>query len=221
MRTDLPKALVTADDRPLIHYSTSEFVPYARSVLVVVREEHKSSFVGTHWHSVVKPTYVVQTNLTGTAEAVRLGLLASSSKWLVVVWADHVGASAFPLDAILVEMNSEADLVLPVVERPDPYVYFEVLDHRITRFNETHRGAPSVAKGLSDCGVFALRRDAVLGPLSEFVHDHSGAEELNFLQFFASCHADSLRSRLLRLEDFRLTIGVNSPDDLDQLGALL
>jgi bifunctional N-acetylglucosamine-1-phosphate-uridyltransferase/glucosamine-1-phosphate-acetyltransferase GlmU-like protein len=206
------KALVLVGGMPLIRWATGPFYGSASRSVLVVRPSQVASFRAAgfgDWH------VVHQTRVNGTACAVRQGLNSCLADWVYVVWADHAGANLFPvLPTLDAAISADCDILIPVVARDDPYVYFALDASGVPiEVVETKHG-PRVDRGISDCGVFLGRRVALqhlFDSLGEDVCDAVG--EVNFLTVLCQAHGFGLKVLTHRLYDERLTMGINSPED--------
>lgn len=216
MKSHNPKPLVYLDGETLIDISTQALESIASRVVAVINPDHEEAFQASAWSQRHGPVYAYQPEPLGTAEAVWLGLQVTTTADAVIVWADHVGARFFPAKDIYRNFKmSEADILVPTVHRKEPYVYFELDDHGYpTAFHETRLGAKQVSSGWSDCGVFFCRKDPLLSFLSKQSFGSKTVEQ-NFLSLIPRMRESGLTVNTCTLSDVRLTIGLNSREDLD------
>jgi bifunctional N-acetylglucosamine-1-phosphate-uridyltransferase/glucosamine-1-phosphate-acetyltransferase GlmU-like protein len=220
MSGELPKALVPWQGRPLIETSISSLAPFADEIVVIVRPEAEPLFMQHMSRDLLhRCRFATQEIASGTSWAVSLGLRECRSSRTIVVWADHVGASRFSSMQVssLLNRAEVADIVVPIVHRKSPYAYFELQDDgSIFEFRETRRGAQRVEFGWSDCGTFLVRTSSVSKFLgSHLVHDNE--PDSNFLSTFSAARDDGLRVETVEMPDLRLTVGINSQEDLHRL----
>lgn len=210
-----PKPLVEYNNQFLIEYSTRKIVKQAESVTVVVSSATEYLFKDVLTSIGGKDIkYVVQPFSNGTAHAVHIGMSKCDQQTAVIVWADHIGASRFSIELLdFGLLGNDWDIVVPVVRKEDPYVYFEIDDtDGITNFYETKIGAPKVKEGLSDCGVFVIRVSSVLDKL-EFLLQ-SDSQDQNLLSLFPALHNLGLNVIAYPVNDPLLTLGANTHDEL-------
>ncbi len=220
--SDFPKSLVKFQGRALIDWATEAFVSKVNRMVIVIRSEHES-FFREHYSN--KPdltvTYVIQDKARGTAFAVQSGLNSVMTNFALVVWGDHIGASFFPQSQIFIfDEQGNKDFILPLVHRELPYVYFSRKGPKSNlSFHETKKGSPKIGYGLSDCGVFLFKTKPILDFLKDNLFSSDGymEEDLNFLSLFGSMQSLGLSIHEIVLSDIKLTYGVNSFQELDQL----
>ena len=220
-KKDLPKALIAFCDSTLLQMSIKNFVEFSDELAFVIRSEHEELFRKHTQHLEYKrPKFITQITANGTAEAVRLGLENMQSPWVLLVWGDHIGASRLDLQLLFNEVDNESDFLLPLVERANPYVYFELENsERNLDFFETKVGAPRIHFGFSDCGVFLFKKDVVLKFLKNRVSpitQPGDIKEINFLSLFSTMKSVGIKFKTLKFQDQLLTIGVNSPAELTE-----
>ncbi|MDO8309665.1 MAG: HAD-IA family hydrolase [Actinomycetota bacterium] len=210
-----PKALRDVAGRPMIGWIAAAFAAHCRKAVVVTRPGDEAAVVqAVRDAGIDDVTPVAQVSPRGTADAVRAGLAAVDDDAAVVVWADHLGAVRFP-GAWDGPVGPPDGLVLPLVRRPDPYVYFTPdSSGRPLMFHETRHGAPRVAEGLSDCGVFLLRPGPVARALDGLLADDAGAD-VNFLSLFERMADLGVSVQAHVLADPLLSTGVNTAAELD------
>jgi len=215
MGGEIPKALVRTGEVFLIEYTTEALVPHLEEIICVVSPSALETFeeLLPILHG-KKVKYVLQENPLGTAQAIERGLAYATGEISLVVWADHVGAHFFNEEVLTSCMNeSNWDVIIPMVERANPYVYFEIDSNRcITDFHETRTGAPEVEIGLSDCGVFIVRNREISTALINL--GTKSDTEVNFLKLIPEMNKIGIRTRSILLDDYRLTLGANSEKEL-------
>jgi bifunctional N-acetylglucosamine-1-phosphate-uridyltransferase/glucosamine-1-phosphate-acetyltransferase GlmU-like protein len=211
----VPKALNQIDGRYLIEVSTRSLVEEAQTVVVVVSPSQRGVFEEHLPQLHGKPvTYVEQKVPNGTTGAALVGLQTATTEWSIVVWADHIGASFFDIEWFVAKMqDSRSDVYLPLVEKSDPYVYFDLdLNGRLCGFHETRKNAPRVKQGLTDCGTFLFRtvssRQAIGAAIDATLEDQ------NLLSLFPQFVANGISVEILKMDNVNLTVGVNTPSEL-------
>lgn len=223
MGSKVPKALQPVAGQPMIRWIVDAFVTHINELVVVTAPGRENEFALTLARGVNLPmTLVVQPRPTGTADAVRLGLAQATGDTAAVVWGDHLGAVLFPDCWYRDPANRLGPgLTLPLVEIPNPYVYFtpDADGHRIVA-NETKTGAPEVSTGFSDCGVFLLRREVALAAIDALHPERPGAE-VNFLSLFSRFPAVGAAVDTVTLAEPRLALGVNTPQQRNVVAAAL
>lgn len=223
MMSSTPKALVDVNGVPLIRLIVGAFASHCTDVTVVTRPGSERAFeTALSDLPGVPVATVTQPDPIGTADAIARGIAVAEGDLIAVVWGDHIGAVRFP-DALDLALTTVAGLILPLVMKRDPYVYFTPDDagRRIV-FHETKSGAPRIAAGHCDCGVLLLRRP-VVGPALDLLLDgpHRSTPDLNFLAVIADLPALGVPVETVVLNDDRLTLGVNTPAELADATGIL
>lgn len=216
MGSSLPKALLDLNGETVVECATRSLIKHAKSVILVVSGSNRELFQSrlTLLHG-VEIAFVEQPVASGTADAVYRGLRAAHTDWVVVVWADHVGASHMKIENVLGPCRDmDIDVAIPVVRKQQPYVYFDFDDQgQPMKFYETRKGAPSIKEGWSDCGVFVLKTRTVLQFLNDVQTGRDG--DVNLLALFPMMVNAGLNVQKFEMLDEILTIGTNTPGELD------
>ena len=217
MNSQVPKALTLIDGRSIIERVIERYIGFIEEVIVVIRPDHHKLFTN-HFKDFELPIKLIfQKNSNGTADAVNIALASVQSEVAIVIWGDHIGASFMPDNLISEGIGLAEDNVasFPVVYKENPYVYFEFSDSlSLESFHETRKLAPVVAYGWSDCGVFFLNKKKMHKPLNEFLGLNEDTLDLNFLQILPWLALSGNKVLALKADDERLTLGVNSKDEL-------
>ena len=211
----IPKALVPINGMTLVEFATLTLMPLCREIIMLVSPSTLDVFKGALPKiQNIDVQYIVQEIPRGTAEAVQIGLNYADSDFSVIMWADHIGAHFFSPSVLQEFWYSDTwDVVVPVLYREDPYVYFDIdEDGSIVGFNETRMGATKQAFGWSDCGVILVRNTVIRSALQRLA---TVAEaEVNFLALFPLLNKMGLRVTTKIVDDHRLTLGANSFEEL-------
>lgn len=222
-----PKALHVLGENTLIGLSTSAFLEHANEVVIVIQENQQSIFQSEFTNNLpLDVKFIYQKTPNGTASAASLGVNASSSDWVLLVWGDHIGASFLDFRAFQSRcIEYKADFYLPVIRKQNPYVYFECgADSQILNFRETRKGANNIPEGLTDCGFFFFNRSKVLDFFSNcypqaMLDVFSG--DLNFLSLLPDMQRNGIEISLVTMTDLRLTLAVNTLIELSQAQEVL
>jgi bifunctional N-acetylglucosamine-1-phosphate-uridyltransferase/glucosamine-1-phosphate-acetyltransferase GlmU-like protein len=143
-----------------------------------------------------------------------------------ITWCDQIGISQDTVRRLeeALSLASGAACVFPTVRQTPPYIHL-VRDPngRIIDVLQKREGAPMPLHGESDAGLFVLRRETYLRPLSEYEgtsRPGQGTGERNFLPFLPWL-AQRAEVKTIELRDSREALGVNTPDDLRAMEAFL
>lgn len=217
MKSDTPKTLIKIGTKSILIRIIERFRHVTDEVVLVIRPEQEKLFAKYLKLIDIRIKFVYQHNPNGTAEAVKLGLAESSCEVAIVIWGDHIGAT-FMSDFLIsdgIGMARECIVVLPIIYRDNPYVYFKFSESmEIVSFHDTHKLDPEVAFGWSDCGVFFLNKGEFSEPLDNFLKENSNVQDINFLSAFPWLTSKAKSVKTLKANDERLTLGVNSASDL-------
>jgi bifunctional N-acetylglucosamine-1-phosphate-uridyltransferase/glucosamine-1-phosphate-acetyltransferase GlmU-like protein len=202
--------------------------PLVDHVVVVVHPSFEPAIAA--WAGARKGVSIVrQDDPTGMLDAVLLASpvvteRAPDAVW--ITWGDQIAI----LPSTIARLASAMDgppapaLALPTVNTAMPYTHFARDGAgRIVRFLQRREGDAMPATGESDVGVFAMRREIFESDLhlyAEQVPRGTATGERNFVPFVAWLAA---RQRVVTVPcgDPREAIGVNTPDDLEQVAAWL
>jgi bifunctional N-acetylglucosamine-1-phosphate-uridyltransferase/glucosamine-1-phosphate-acetyltransferase GlmU-like protein len=222
MGGEVPKALSQVGDQFLIEISTRKLVEAAQTVVVVVSPTQRAFFEERlpRLHG-IPVTYVEQSVPNGTTGAVLAGLESANTEWSIVVWADHVGAKFFDVNWLVAgTSHSCSEICLPLVERPNPYVYFDLDENgRLCGFHETRKNASKVSRGLSDCGTFLLRTEPIRRAIRDSVDP--SLEDQNFLSLIPQFVSSGISVDAPILTNPNLAVGVNTPLELTEAHSIL
>jgi CTP:molybdopterin cytidylyltransferase MocA len=221
-----PKALAPLLGRPLISYVLTAIMPSADHLVVVLRPGEEKRFedalgrVG--WSKPV--TMAVQPTPTGSADAVAAGVhLAPHSVGCVVVWADQVGLSSRTVARVVEELKGgTADLVLPLIDMANPYVWIELTRGGvIERVGRARDGDVPPDRGRADLGLFGVHPDAVLRCIDEeFAAERRDDRERDFVYVLPRLS----RTRgvvIVPVDDESEAVAVNTTDDLAHAESVL
>ena len=223
---ELPKGLVPFQGKALMEWSTLNMRRVIRKGVLLIRPEDEPKFrrdlQDWDWDDI---TFSFQETPRGTAFAIQEGVKNIHSDWILCVWGDHIGARYMDIQRLLSEIEtSGADFILPVVERHDPYVYFQLNDGpNYLKFEETKNGSRRQNRGHSDCGVFLFRREIIQESLKRNLnlYDMESNYEINFLSLFQDMNQLGVTFKLIELSDVRLTIGINSQAEIMKYESIL
>ncbi len=224
-----PKLLVEVAGRPMIDHVLARYVHAVDRAIVVVSPTAESA-ARRHLGAAPMPVDIaIQEEPTGMLDAILIPLAAAarrapSSVW--ITWCDQIGIGAATV-ARLIETTADglADLALPTVEVPEPYVHF-VRDAggRIVRVLQRREGDDLPAVGETDGGLFALSAAAYLEHLPAFAaasrEEGARTGERNFTPFIPWM-ASRGEVRTFPLGDPMEAVGVNTPVELRRMEAWL
>jgi len=220
-----PKLLVSVAGRPMIDHVLARYVHAVdRAVVIVSPAAEQES--RRHLASAPMPVEIaIQEEPTGMLDAILIPS-AATARWtpgsIWITWCDQVGIRPGTV-ARLIEATAdgEADLALPTVRVPEPYVHFvRDAEGRIARVLQRREGDHLPDIGETDGGLFALSADAYFEHLAAFAAEtrDQGARtgERNFTPFIPWMAARGV-VRTFPLEDALEAVGINTPEELARM----
>lgn len=223
LRTDVPKALVLVNGKPMIDHVVDRFRPFVERVVYVVApsfaprlREHLGGHASLPWDIAeqARPTGMLDAILAA-APVVEDG----DAERVWIVWCDQVGVLPDTLRHLAgaEEADPPPPLAFPTVTRDEPYIHFvREPGGRISQVLQRREGDAMPATGESDMGVFSLSRDAFLDLLPTFaatVPLGAGTRERNFLPFIPWL---AFKGRVVTVPstDAMEATGINTPEEL-------
>lgn len=192
LRTDVPKALVLVNGKPMIDHVIERFRPFVERVVVVLAPP-LTGRMRDHLTDAARLPFDIaeQERPTGMLDAILAAAPAvedAGADRVWIAWCDQVGVLADTLQRIAdAEAGSDASLVFPTVHIDEPYIHFvRERNGRVSHVLQRREGDAMPVHGESDMGVFSLSRHALLDQLPNFaatVPLGSGTRERNFLPF--------------------------------------
>jgi bifunctional N-acetylglucosamine-1-phosphate-uridyltransferase/glucosamine-1-phosphate-acetyltransferase GlmU-like protein len=199
------------------------------SRIVVVVSPSAFDAVQAHMSARSDVALAVQPQPTGMLDAILIGTRALreadvDSVW--ITWCDQIGVDPHTVQRLstVTTRRPDAAIVFPTALRADPYIHFmRDSSGRITDVLQRREGNVMPHEGESDIGLFALSREAWRTLLREYEtagETGHGTGERNFLPFIPWV---ARRAVVLTFpcEDPMEAIGVNTPDELEQVAAFL
>lgn len=227
----VPKVMAPVAGRPMIDHLLDLYAGRVDRVVLVLHPSFASD-VQRHCAGRTLPIdYALQPSPTGMLDAIlipaaRLRALRPPVESVWVTWCDQVAVRPETVERLAraCERHPQAPLVLPTIERDEPYIHFDRgPDGAIAGVRQRREGDAMPARGESDLGLFALSPRGYFELLPEFAREVApgpATGERNFLLFapwlrgraevatFSGCHP---------LE----SLGINTPADLATVEAHL
>jgi len=222
---DVPKLMVPVDGRPMLDHLLELYAPLIDHFYVVV-SPRAQAMVNDHLAGLEYPvTVTVQDAPTGMLDAIMvpLPLLAARRPVQVwVTWCDQVAIRPQTAQRLAqaVAENPAALLVLPTMQREQPYIHLERdATGTIRRILHAREGDAMPALGESDMGLFVMSDSGCFDWLPRYasaVESGAGTGERNFLPFiaWAGQHGQVCTIPGTFPEE---CIGVNTPEELAQV----
>jgi len=165
-----------------------------------------------------------QSEPRGMADAVLCAESRVTKLNALVIWGDQVTVQSPTLQACqaLHEARPNAQLTLPTVMRPEPYIHIERgSDDRIVRVLQSREGEVQVLRGENDCGVFCFNSKSLFQTLRNEASVGAKTGEFNLLPLLPKFEAGEGSVATLRLDDLDETVGVNTKEDAARVEAIL
>lgn len=222
LRTDVPKALVRVNGKPMIDHVVDRVRPFVERVVYVVApsfaprlREHLGDGAPLPWD------IAEQERPTGMLDAILAAAPVvedSEAERVWVVWCDQVGVLPDTLTRLTgAETAGSPPLAFPTVSLEDPYIHFvREPDGRISQVLQRREGDEMPTRGESDMGVFSLSRQAFLDQLPTFaatVPLGAGTRERNFLPFIPWLAFKGPVVTVPSTDPMEAT-GINTPEEL-------
>jgi bifunctional UDP-N-acetylglucosamine pyrophosphorylase/glucosamine-1-phosphate N-acetyltransferase len=222
LESDIPKVLYPVAGRPMLDRLLDLYADVAGRFVLVLSPEFEAR-VREHCAAntllSARIDYAIQERPDGMLPAILAAAPAIAAQppgsvW--ITWCDQVAIRPGTIRRLIELTGTGADLVLPTVRKPDPYIHFDRgADGRITAVRHRREGDVMPETGESDSGLFALSARAWSEHLPCFAVEpaHGAATgERNFLPFIPWM---ARRGTVLTLdvEDEVESLGVNTPAD--------
>ena len=218
-----PKNLFKVSGRQILNWIIDQ-VPEEISELVIVTS---NSHLLTYQDEITKqylkkiPSILIkiQPKAEGTLSAIKIGLSASSNDMNLVIWGDQIGVTEAFLNSLMLNADEESTIVLPLIYKSNPYVYFTLDDTgKILSFVETKETNLNVFGGLTDSGTFLLSRSKMQAAF-EYLYEHEKLDieiknECNFLSTFKILESKGFLIKKLIHYDLNSTHAINSIEDV-------
>jgi bifunctional UDP-N-acetylglucosamine pyrophosphorylase/glucosamine-1-phosphate N-acetyltransferase len=226
----MPKLLVPVAGRPMIDHLLDLYAEWVDRFVLVL---HPSFADDVKRHCATRDLpidYAIQESPTGMLDAILIPLEqlrasepnAPSSVW--VTWCDQVAIRSQTVarlsDCSL--RHPDAPLILPTIERHEPYIHFERDAHNeICHVRQRHEGDSMPEIGESDLGLFCMSARGYFDLLPEFAREVApGAltRERNFLLFIPWLRGRGAVASFAGTDPIE-SLGVNTLADLEAVEA--
>jgi bifunctional UDP-N-acetylglucosamine pyrophosphorylase/glucosamine-1-phosphate N-acetyltransferase len=218
----VPKLLAPVAGRPMIDHLFDLYAEWVERIVLVVRPDALDAVKA---HCADRPLEVrleTQEEPTGMLDAAcipleGLGDLRPARVW--ITWCDQVAVHAETVRGLVEaeRRHPDAALILPTVERSNPYVHLvRDAEDRIARVRHRREGDAMPGVGENDLGLFSLSDRAAFEWLPEFAAQAppgAATRERNFLNLLpwlddrGTVHTFDGRHAIE-------SVGINTPEDL-------
>ena len=222
---DLPKPLVAVAGEPMIDRVLRLYDGHVDAAVLVVHPRAEATMREHVGRSTRSVRLAVQDSPTGMLDAILLAtpdvaFAAPEAIW--ITWCDQVAVRPETVRRLAAEQAAQpaAALVMPTVQRADPYIHLaRDASGRIVRVLHRREGDAMPARGESDMGLFALSAGAFFEMLPAYaaaVEAGASTGERNFLPFIAWAAARSTVVTFPAIDPME-AVGVNTPQELKQV----
>lgn len=222
---DQPKILYPIAGRTILNRLIDLLEPYCSQLIFVLSPSGQAAVAPKiNQRLGSRATIAIQNEPKGMADAIYQALPLVKTPQTLIIWGDQVAVRPQTVEQVMKiqEYNPEAELTLPLVTRPDPYLYYQtdrsgllikVLEHR--------EGARMPKIGQTDCGVFALTtaglKELFAEEIAKGITLSRGTKEWNFLPLLPRYERGGQSVTGLALTNLEETIGVNDQRDVKVL----
>jgi bifunctional UDP-N-acetylglucosamine pyrophosphorylase / glucosamine-1-phosphate N-acetyltransferase len=225
----LPKLLVPVNGRPMIDHVLERYADLVDRTIVIVAPV-TAAMVRDHLLGRPEPTELaIQPSPTGMLDAIlapagRLVDHPPDEVW--ITWCDQVAVRAGTVAALAAALAAEPApaLAFPTVTTPEPYIHFaRDGSGRISRVLQRREGDSMPPVGEGDLGLFGMTYATYHEALSDYAATAGPGDathERNFLPFIPWL-ARRAPVASFPAGDPEEAIGINTPEDLARVGAVL
>lgn len=221
----MPKVLAPVAGRPMIDHLLDLYAAWVDRFVLVL---HPSFVDDVKRHCATRDLsidYAIQESPTGMLDAIlipleQLRLLAHEAPDQVwVTWCDQVAIRQQTVARLAdcTERHPNATLILPTIERREPYIHFERdVQGEIGQVRQRREGDSMPEVGESDLGLFSMSARGYFELLPEFARDvPAGTQTLerNFLLFIPWLRGRGAVTSFAGTDPIE-SLGVNTPADL-------
>ncbi len=222
---DKPKILYPIAGRPILDWLIDLLDPYCAKLIFVLSPSGE-----THIAPLLKKRLpgrfeiAIQDPPRGMADAIYQAVPKLTTPYTLIIWGDQVAIRPDTIQNVmkLQQFNPEAKLTMPLVQREEPYVHYNLDSrNRFTRVLEKREGANMPAIGESDCGLFACNtarlQEIFQLEMQKGITYSQATHEWNFLPLLPQFDSGGESVCALRLTSLEETIGVNDTRDAARL----
>ena len=225
-----PKALHEVAGRPMLDWLIDLYKPHAEAVVLVLQPE-SVELVARHTKGWLLPTRIaLQEQPTGMVDALLAARPAAAQlrpERVWVTWCDQIAVRRETVRALSAadEEREEDALILPTVQRVDPYVHLETArEGGVSRVRHRREGDRMPGIGRSDVGLFSMSAatfDEDLPRYAEGAEPGALTGELNFLPFLTWLSQRGAGVATIPASDPEEAVGVNDAADQARVEAFL
>lgn len=227
LKFDRPKILYKIYNRPIGEWLCQLVVPFVERLVFVLSEKGAVEVAPylSKWLINTEYSVVIQKEPLGMGDAISICEESIQTEQFFVVWGDQVSLTSRTLKECIDSFERQGcHLVLPVVEKESPYVYFDLSNnYEIRGVNETREAAPAIERGFSDCGLFLFDKLELFRLLGKQTMSNnsigSSTGEFNLLPIFTQF--ESSKTSCVFIDNSEEALGVNTPEDAERAEVIL
>ncbi|MEK7494912.1 MAG: NTP transferase domain-containing protein [Patescibacteria group bacterium] len=226
---DKPKILYPIAGRTILDRLVSLLEPYCGRFIFVFSPEnapHVTPLLEEDARIAGRFEAPIIVGSRGMADSISQALPLIDTPYTLIIWGDQVAISKETIESVmrLHQFSQGAKLTLPLFQRENPYVHYEVDENGLlVRVLQKREGDTMPALGESDAGLFAVETQRLKEVYEQVVRDGfvPGNEtgEWNFLPMLPLFVTTKEDMNGYRLDSFEETVGVNDSNDARLLEA--
>lgn len=227
MNSKLPKALQPVAGEPSICRIIKQFGDIVSDVHIVAspKFKHRLEKAIERENFPQNVHYIVQENPTGILDAVHLGAQQTGNVPTWLIWCDQPCYDKSFLEDILTDCkNREFDVAVPIFEKTDGYIHYNIDGKSVEQIYETREGDFVPRPSISDGGLFYFKNNFLcdLAKVTDLVRAGDKTGEKNFIKIFESSVFPPHRSiRFIYKGTDDRCQGFNTPKELDLVSSIV
>ena len=202
----------------LIENIINKVEPFCKKIILIIRKEHKSK-IKKILKNKKNITYVVQSNPSGMATAISLGLRKTKTIYSAILWADQIGLSKDTIKKTIYTHIKMKNLIsLPVFNTTKPYTLIKFKKNKlIKKIIQSREEKIKLKSGFKDCGLFCANTKKLEKELNSLIKNKkiitNKTKEYDFLKSFEYL---SKKNRIFSIKTNNKidSLGINSINDV-------
>ena len=219
LMSNTPKILYSLAGKTILEWIYSYCSEACREIVLVLSPEGKKylvPFINKKGYENIK--IAVQTNPIGMADAIKVGFKQCSYDNVFVVWGDQPCYSKNTLAFMSSRLANiiECQMIFPALKTYNPYVHYETNNSgMLTEVLERREDDNMPKLGLSDSGLFLLRRSALGNILSRIESMALGKKtnERSFIRLLPALEKDNDSIKYFFTSSESECLGINTQEE--------
>lgn len=221
MNKKVPKSLISHEGISVLEHILGKYRAYVKNVVLVLRNNlYVQEFEGIFKKLDFEYYIAFQESAKGSFFAIKNAINQFDDKVapnFYINWGDHPTIKEKVVKDMKVALakDPQTSLVLPLVEKENPYVSYILKNKRVVDVIESKTIDFAIKKGLNDCGSFLVNK-SIFQSISSTVDENLYEEisELNFIKTIPDFENYSSGIRKIIYEDTTMTQGLNTEEEL-------